>query len=69
MKTSKSFLRFNNFIYTNNFLTSLKGKKIIVKYNPLDTDILYLFFKNQFLELLILQQAKKILSLFLYLIS
>lgn len=48
-KISKSSLRFNNFIYTNNFLTTLEGKKVIVKYNPLDTDILYLFFKNQFL--------------------
>ena len=48
-KINKSSLRFNNFIYTNNFLTSLEGKKVIVKYNPLDTDILYLFFKNQFL--------------------
>lgn len=48
-KISKSSLRFNNFIYTNNFLNALEGKKVIVKYSPLDTDILYLFFRNQFL--------------------
>ena len=48
-KISKSSLRFNNFIYTNNFLNTLEGKKVIVKYSPLDTDILYLFFRNQFL--------------------
>ena len=48
-KISKSSLRFNNFIYTNNSLNTLEGKKVIVKYSPLDTEILYLFFRNQFL--------------------
>ena len=48
-KISNCSLRLNNFIYNNIFLNKFEGKKVTIKYNPINADTLYLFFSGKFL--------------------
>ncbi|WP_300328801.1 Mu transposase C-terminal domain-containing protein [Fusobacterium sp.] len=51
-KISASSFRFKNIIFKSNILKSLEGQEVELKFNPLDQKKIYIFFKNQFYDLI-----------------
>lgn len=51
-KVSSSSFRFKNIIFKSNILSSLEGQQIELKFNPLDHEKIYIFFKDQFYDLI-----------------